>query len=384
MRIGIDISQAVYEGTGSGRYVIELLRNLLAQDTKNRYVLFGSAMRRKNDLQELVQTFQGNGRFEYKLFPFPPRFYEVLWNKLRSVRIEQFIGDVDIFHSSDWTQPPSKSKRITTVHDLIPFLFPEHVHPRIRKAHERRWKWIKSEIDHIIVDAEHTKNDIVKLFSIPPEKISVIPLGCDKKFFEIGAKNISGESLGNESDAIYKKYGVESKRYLLSVGTLEPRKNIRRLIEAHSKLSAAFRKKYPLLVVGKKAWDSEFTSNQNVHFTGYVPDEELPFLYGGAVCFVMPSFYEGFGFPVLEAMASATSVVSSNSSSLPEIGGADIHYIEDSHDVDSIRMSIEHVLNSSIEERLNEAKRAYSRAQNFTWEKTARDTMAVYDTVGSL
>lgn len=186
MRICIDISQAVYEGTGSGRYVIELVRGLLSQDAHNQYILFGSAMRRRSYLGKLADSFRSEfpkDKLNFKLFPFPPKFYEVIWNSMNIIPLETFTGPVDIYHSSDWVEASSKAKRVTTVHDLIPFLFPEHVHPRIRDAHEKRWSRIERDIDCIIVDAEVTKQDILKRFSVPSSKITVIPLACDERFF---------------------------------------------------------------------------------------------------------------------------------------------------------------------------------------------------------
>jgi alpha-1,3-rhamnosyl/mannosyltransferase len=162
------------------------------------------------------------------------------------------------------------------------------------------------------------------------------------------------------------------------VGTLEPRKNIERLIAGFEKIDKGLQKQYPLVVVGKKAWVESLGKHEHVYFTGYVDDVDLPYVYGGAKMFVMPSLYEGFGLPVLEAMASATPVVCSNRSSLPEIGGDEVHYIEDAEDVESIRMILEHVLTSEESELAEVAKNAYNRAKQFSWERTARETLAVY------
>ncbi|MDQ3098565.1 MAG: glycosyltransferase family 4 protein [bacterium] len=382
MRICIDISQTVYEGTGSGRYVIELVNELLSQDLTNDYLLFGSAMQRFPELEQVISRIKSRGAdtpFSTKLFRFPPKLYEILWNSLHIIPIESWIGEIDVYHSSDWVEAPSKAKRVTTVHDLIPFLYPEYVHPRIVAAHTHRWEIIRREIDSIIVDADVTKKDIIARFNIPESKITVIPLGCDSRFFSIGKLNTE-DSLSSNAQSIQtlQTFGLTGRSYILSVGTLEPRKNISRLIEAYSLLDNDIKTKYPLVIVGKKAWIGEFDLPKGVIFTGYVDDIDLPYLYGNAKCFVMPSLYEGFGLPVLEAMASGTPVICSNRSSLPEIGGDDVHYIENPEEIESIRLVLYHVLTSDSQELAMVAKSAYTRAMGYSWQRTAHETLNVY------
>lgn len=386
MKVCIDISQTVYEGTGSGRYVIELVRALLKQDIKNEYMLFGSSMRRRGVLEKLVADLQlnkGKNVFEYKIYPFPPSFYELVWNKLHILPLESFVGNVDVYHSSDWVEAPSKARRVTTVHDLIPFLFPEYVHPRIRQAHENRWKIIKDEVDCIIVDAEVTKKDIVNRFSVPESKIEVIPLACDYRFFSVGKSSESGYdvSLLDGSKLALHKLDLKPKEYLLSVGTLEPRKNIAKLIKAYSLLDDKLRSNHPLVIVGKKSWSGEFDNVNGVIFTGYVEDVDLPFLYGNARCFIMPSLYEGFGFPVLEAMASGCPVLCSKRSSLPEIGKEFVKYFDDPESVEAIRQDLTNILLKDLMELSLQAKTAYTRAKQFSWEKTGKKTLEVYSRI---
>jgi alpha-1,3-rhamnosyl/mannosyltransferase len=341
-------------------------------------------------LERLFEQFRSvsrNNKVSSVNLPFPPKFFEYTWNSLHFPPIELYAGSLDVYHSSDWTQAPSKAFKVTTVHDVMPFLFPERFHERIIQAHKARWKWIQKEIDALIVDAEVTKQDIVRLFSLDPSRISVVPLGCDQRFFRVGAAKLGLQEmfgLGvsptyfNALPSVLKKYSLSADSYILAVGTLEPRKNIERLIAGFEKIDKGLQKQYPLVVVGKKAWAESLGKHEHVYFTGYVDDVDLPYVYGGAKMFVMPSLYEGFGLPVLEAMASATPVVCSNRSSLPEIGGDEVHYIEDAEDVESIRMILEHVLTSEESELAEVAKNAYNRAKQFSWERTARETLAVY------
>jgi glycosyltransferase involved in cell wall biosynthesis len=363
MRVGIDISQSVYEGTGSGRYVVELVNELLRNDSANEYILFGSAMRRMSDLKSRKYNTKTS------FFPFPPKFFEFVWNKWHVLPFEMFTGKVDVYHSSDWSQAPSRAKKVTTIHDVMPFLFPTRFHPRIVEAHRERWKWIEKEVDNIIVDAQSTKVDVCSLFKIDPSRVVVIPLGCDERFFN-AKKNL--EKIAQ----VQKKYQLE--KYILAVGTLEPRKNMARLVEAFGKIDRELQQDYKLVIVGKKAWAEALGQQENMLLTGYVEDADLPYLYAGAKCFVMPSLYEGFGLPVLEAMAAGVPVICSHKSSLPEIGGDDVHYIEDAESVDSIRIVLEHVLTSEEYELAEVAESAYNRAKQFTWERTAKETLEVY------
>lgn len=172
MKIGIDISQTAYEGTGVANYTKKLVENLLREDKKNQYVLFFSSLRRKPPKQKF--------KCEVKSFKIPPTLLEFLWNRLHICPIEQFIGEVDVFLSSDWTQPPSrKAKLVTVVHDLTPWKHPETFKPKVVKVHKRRMKWVKKECDFIICDCEATEKDLIKIIGIDKKKIKVIYPGVD-------------------------------------------------------------------------------------------------------------------------------------------------------------------------------------------------------------
>ena len=389
MRVGIDISQIVYEGTGSGRYVVELVKALVNDEVS--LTLFGSAFRRKSSLVSFTELFSKNPNVRSRLYPFPPKFFELFWNKLHTLPFELLVGDVDVYHSSDWTQAPAKCKKVTTIHDMIPFLFPDYVHPRIKEAHGARWKWIKDEVDCIIVDAVSTKRDIIEMFGLEEARIEVVPLGVDQRFLDVGRVKIvkRKEIKSDDNDFIeeerigsllrdrLREYGLLEGKYILAVGTLEPRKNISRLIEAYSMLDSEISKTYPLVIVGKKSWIKQYSIPQGreVKFTGYVSDADLPLLYSGAAVFVMPSLYEGFGLPVLEAMACATPVLACDRSSLPEIGGDTIRYIEQPEEVEDIARNIQLMI---MQEVFSDVEKAYLRASGFSWTRTARDTLRVY------
>jgi len=164
MKIGIDISQIVYEGTGVANYTKNLVESLLKIDKKNEYIFFFASLRKKPPKLPHVRSFK-----------IPPTILEFLWNRLHICPIEWFIGKVDVFFSSDWTQPPTiRAKKVTTIHDLSPWKYPETFHPKIVKVHQRRVKWVKKECDAIICDSQATKKDVIEILRIPEGKLKVI------------------------------------------------------------------------------------------------------------------------------------------------------------------------------------------------------------------
>jgi hypothetical protein len=170
MRIGIDISQIVYEGTGVGTYVRRMVEALLAIDKKNDYILFGASLRRRGVFKE----FAGKCA-KLVVVPIPPTILSFLWNTLHILPVETFTGPLDVFWSSDWTQPPlSHAKEITTIHDLTTLRFPKEMDSRIVRTHARRLAWVKKECMAIFCDSESTKKDVVDLLRIPEYKLHVV------------------------------------------------------------------------------------------------------------------------------------------------------------------------------------------------------------------
>jgi len=349
MKIGIDISQIVYEGTGVATYTSQLVKSLVKVDTKNEYIFFASSLRRQD-------KFIGLGA---KIFPFPPTALDFFWNRLHTLPIEQLLGKIDVFHSSDWTQPPSKAKKVTTIHDLVVYTHPEFSHPIIIDTQKRRLEWVKKECDLIIADSDATKRDIIELLKIPAEKIRTIYLAAGSEYVDYDFKNLG---------LVKEKYKLD-KPYILAVGTNEPRKNQNRLALAFKQLNL---KDYDLVVVGKYGWgDQELL--KNVRSLGFVPQEDLPAIYAGASLFVYPSLYEGFGVPILEAMSVGCPVVTSNVSSLPEVGGDAALYF-DPLNIDDIASKIITALDSK-----GLKEKSLAQSKKFSWEKTASNTLKVYE-----
>lgn len=183
MKIGIDISQLAYPQTGVANYLKDLVENLLKFDKENEYVLFGSSFRMKNVLNNIAKHFDySNNRSRFKFFPFPQTFLDFLWNRLHIVPVEWFIGDVDVFISSDWTQPPTKkAKSMTILYDLLIYKYPQEMHPKIVATQKRRLRWVKKECDKIICISEATKRDAMEILGIEEERLAVVyPGGVEK------------------------------------------------------------------------------------------------------------------------------------------------------------------------------------------------------------
>lgn len=365
MKIGIDISQLAYQGTGVSRYVEKLVLKLITIDKKNEYILYGNSMRRKSVLEEYCsEVINKNKKVGKKIIPLPQTLIEIFWNKLHILPIESFIGNVDIFHTSDWVEPPSKALKVTTVHDFLvfkyPFLFPEE----IVETQKRRISWVIKESSAIIVDSHSTKKDGIELLEIPEDKMFVVYPGVAEDFKPIDKDKLS---------LILKKYLI-SKPYLLSVGTREPRKNIEKVIEAYSLLKKNI--DLQLVIVGRLGWGRErVPDDSDIKLLGFIPDEDLQALYSGTDCFVYPSLDEGFGFPVLEALACGAKVITSEGGSLKEVGGKYATYINPT-DTKDIAQGILKVLDKKIN-----VEESIQWARSFTWDNTAKGVLNIYNKI---
>lgn len=353
MKIGIDISQVVY-GTGVSTYTKNLVKVLLSIDKKNEYLLFGGSARRLGELKAFTSSLKG--KFKSRILPAPPIFVDILWNRLHVIKIENFLGKLDVFHSSDWTQPPTNAYKVTTIHDLIPALCPEWSHSKIVNVHDRRLRWVKKEVDKIIVPSETTKNDLIRL-KFDGGKIVVIPEAPSELFVKQNR---------NDIDKFRQKYDIEGD-YLLAVG-ITPRKNIKRIVKAFAKLNIG---RYKLIVVGH-AYDT-IEREKGVKYLGHLEDIEMPLVYSGASLFVYPSLYEGFGLPILESFACETPVLTSNIGSMKETAG-DAAILVDPHDFKSIAGGIR----KGLKDRESFVKKGNDRIKQFSWKNTAEKTLKLY------
>ncbi len=364
MKVAIDISQVVYEG-GVPRYTDNLVRSLVDIVKKDEILLFGYSLRKKALLSSKVLEYK-RGKFgenvREKILPVPLSFFEFLWNRLHILPVENLIGKVDLFHSSDWIQPPSKSLKVTTVHDLIAIKFPKITPAKIVSVHSARMRWVLKEVDKVIVPSKTTAYDCEE-YGIKADKIEIIPEACDPVFKP--AKK-------HEIERIKRKYKIFGD-YILGVG-VGLRKNTQRIIEAYEKIKPELDLK--LIFVGNK--NQEVNYVRGVFFLGNVAVDDLVKLYSGALALVYPSLYEGFGLPILESFSCKTPVVTSNSGSLAELGkkGA---FLVDPYSVDSIAEGILSV----IKDREKWVKKGVNIVKKYSWEKTAEKTLKVYKSLFS-
>lgn len=356
MKIGIDISPIIYE-TGVSWYTRNLVKALLKIDKTDEFVLFGGSLRRINELRNYDTGMHGNSVI--KIFPVPPTIADYIWNRLHILPIEWLIGDVNVFHSSDWTQPPSRAYKVTTIHDLVPLRFPEISHPKIVAAHKARLRWVKKEVDKIIAVSEFTKKEIIELLDINPNRIVVIHEAPDSDMKQIGKERVEGTK---------KRFGIDGN-YLLVVGA-DPRKNIPAIIQAYSKVRQHMTG-LNLVIVGRP-W-KEIPKTPGVIVLGHVERQDLVALYSGAQALVYASLYEGFGLPILEAMQVGCPVVTSNISSMPEVAG-DAAVLVNPQVEKEIADGIEKV----ISDRKKWVERGKKHVKQFSWEKTAKQTLKVY------
>lgn len=283
---------------------------------------------------------------------------------------------IDLFHATDHRIPKLVGVPvIATLMDAIPLSNPEWINMKFAKLKFALWKKSAQWAEHVLTISEYSKQQIIEHFGLAEEKISVVPLGVDNRWFQ-SQENIF-------LDAIKTKYDLPD-RYLLSVGTIQPRKNIERVVEAHQKLSAKVRQEVPLVIVGRHGWMCDELIKKlesgcykdSVIWLRHLPDEELVAVVQMATALVFASLGEGFGLPVLEAFAAGTPVITSNTTSLPEVAG-DAALLVNPIDVDEIS----HTMARIIEDNqlvINLQEEGRLRAKAYTWEKTASLTVQSY------
>lgn len=352
MKIGIDISQVVYEGTGVGRFTKGLIETILSTDKTNSWVFFFSAFRGKIDPELLLKIKKSTHKFVR--LPLSPSMLSYLWNTVHIIPIEVFTGPLDYFICSDWTEPPAHCKKVTVVHDFAYMRYPETVHASILETQKKRMKWVKQESSIIITPSKSTQKDVSTYFSIPQSKIHPLYSGV-----------VTEKPAQHILDSIKAKFSL-TKPFILTVGKVEPRKNIGRLIEAYNQTNKS---DWELVVVGPPGWDDLSTqkNSSSVKFTGYVSESELQALYELCQFFAYPSLWEGFGYPIIEAMQHNKAVVASNNSSLVElVEGRGVLF--DPLSTFDISASLLTLMNDEKVRAIYEQK-GYTFAKQFTWKR---------------
>jgi len=369
--IGIDYTPAYEQGGGIGRYVRELVTALLALDEDAVHYKLFVAGAKQHDPRLLP-----NAKVTWKTTRLSPKWLARLWQRAQiPIPIETFIGRTDIFHATDFVLPPNHTRTILTVHDLSFVRVPEAASPRLRAFLDKVVPRSVQRADHILADSIATKQDLVNLYHTLPEKITVLYSGVETRFQRIA--NVA------HLDRVRAKYHLSSTPFIFSVGTVQPRKNYSRLIQAVARLRNAGMD-IDLVIAGGRGWlenpiyqavaDNKLP--QHVHFIGFVDDDDLPALYSLAHLTALPSLYEGFGIPVLESMACGTPVLTSNISSLPEVAGDAALTITPTN-LDELCENLTRLVTDDTLRKLL-IERGYEQAKQFTWTAAAQQLQLIY------
>ncbi len=367
MKIAIDIRPLRDVMTGIGRYLYKLVDALSEQDKHNEYLLFWS-----NLTIPPPKSLPKTKNMRVISYRIPGKAITALWAYTSFPQIETFTGPIDVFHAPCFQVPPAgRAARVFTIHDLIPITNPELAIPSSVRHFRPRAKHYAKRADIIVAISKATARDIINYLDVPEEKISVIYQGT----------TFLPKPSGVKMAEVRKKYAL-SPNYILFVSRLDPRKNIARLLKAFE--ISGLSSDWELVIAGPKGWRMEetnriwnsLTCKSQIRRLNYIEDEELSALYGGAAFLAFPSLMEGFGLPILEAMSVGCPVLTSNVSSMPEVGGGAALYV-DPFSVESISAGLIKLANdSALRSKLSQL--GYHQAAKFTWDKTASQMIEVY------
>lgn len=374
MKVILSIDAVRFPLTGIGRYTYELARHLQGSSEITDLRFFTG----KKFLPELPQVTEEAGN-QHKLKQWVQSSYlatEAYRLLMPCLKARALRGNKDfLFHGPNFFLPPFAGPKVATFHDLSPFTWSECNTPQRIKYLQKELKKTLKHADALITDSEYTRQELSSYFSWPIDKIHAVPLACGPEFHPRSA---------DELTPYLQRYGLSSGKYSLFVGTIEPRKNIMALLDAYAMLPMSLRQHYPLVLTGYQGWRSE-DIHQKIKqaekegwakYLGFLPAEQLPLLFAGARLFAFPSLYEGFGLPVLEAMASGIPVVCSNSSSLPEVVG-DVALMSEAQDINKLSELLAQGLQDDIW-REWAIEKGLERASVFSWSLCAEQTTHVY------
>ncbi|MBP9501666.1 MAG: glycosyltransferase family 4 protein [Candidatus Promineofilum sp.] len=379
--IGFDVTAALTQGGGIGRYTRELIAALVHESPEHTYKLFSA---RPPVVPPVPNSLPVAPHVVHRPAPIDEHWLYRLWYRARlPLPVQTFTGPIDLFHSPDFVLPPVSGgiPTILTVHDLSFAHYPETFPDKLVRYLNRVVPWSVGRARHVLADSLATSRDLQELWQVPGEKITVLYSGVNARF----------RPVTNESDkaAVRERYGLGDAPFVLAVGTVQPRKNYPLLIRAFRPV--AERLPHSLVIAGGRGWMSEEMPAEierqglggRVHLAGFIDDADLPALYSAADLLAFPSLYEGFGLPLLEAMACGTPVISSDASSLPEVarhGESEAAMLISPHDESAWSAGMIRLLGDpELRGRLIAA--GFDQVKRFSWEAAARQLAALYRTL---
>ncbi|MHC8346931.1 glycosyltransferase family 4 protein [Pseudomonas sp. RT6P73] len=370
MRIALNARILQAPRTGIGHYVAELANALAGEPDVELALFHGWGW--SSDLPEAAMP--GYSRLTPLLRQIPGAYQARRW--LEQKRFDQGRSPtIDLYHEPSLWPLSFDGPTVITLHDLTHLHYPETQPPSRLREIERRLADGVQRASLILTDSQYIADEAQAHFALPAERFVVAPLGVAARFHPREPEVI---------DEVLKAHGVEAREYFLCVGTLEPRKNLTLALRAHARLPEAVRQRFPLLIAGMAGWQGEQFSDElraalatgDVCLLGYLPDEALAQLLAGARALIFPSLYEGFGLPVLEAMASGTPVILTNHSAMPEVAGAAGNYVTPD-DPDNLRDAMSRLIDDPLHwQACREA--GLQQAKLFSWERCAKATARAY------
>lgn len=377
MKILVEGTPIYRTRSGVGQYLYRLFKALLASDKDNDYTFFGYIFIGKH----FTKPFPKSLNVRYRLIRlFPSKLHNVLIRRATVPPIDLLTAyrpDLSIFTNFVRLPLLSRSKSITFVYDLSYLIHADKSNDKNSRLLRQRVPTSLEKSNGVVTISKNSKNEIIEYYHINPRKIHIVyPALYHDEYYPRSKK---------EQTAVAKKFGINGK-YILFTGTIEPRKNIERLLDAYAALPPKDKAEYTLVLAGGKGWKDEgikakleSLKNEKIIITGYVDDADLPPLYSGASLFVFPSLYEGWGMPIVEAMACGVPVITANNSSLPEAAG-DAAVMIDALDTNDITKQMERVLgDKKLADQM--IKKGIKHAAKFSWEQSAKDFKKVIDEV---
>ena len=372
-RIAIDYTPAIRQQAGIGRLVRGLVGALIEQqpDLDIRLLAVG----------RITPEQQAQAPLPLHATPLDERSMVRLWHRLNLPypRVEWFTGGpLDIFHATDFVLPPSGARRtLLTIHDLAFLFYPDAAMPSLHRYLNVVVPRSVRRADALIADSRHTANDLTEQWQVSPDRITVVQGAVDHERFQPITD-------ADRRQTVRRRYGLNERPYILALSRLEPRKNYVRLIEAFAQARQEGKLPHRLVIGGKQGWlyepiyarVQELGLADHVHFPGFIADEDLPALYSDAAFFAYPSLYEGFGLPIIEALACGAPVLAGDNSCLPEAGGPGAIYV----DAASSESIAEGILRLACDESLAKRLATVGRehALQFTWQRSAVQLLAAY------